>query len=76
MVQEAILFKDISYLQLWLPSCMTERIHLGNFGRGHYEEHFCKIIFNLVWLVVQEMFKIFLIWSSDSRLVRFLNETI
>ena len=19
-------------------------IHLGNFGRGHYEEHFCKII--------------------------------
>ena len=33
MVQK--LFKDISYLQLWWPSCSAEGNHLGNFGRGH-----------------------------------------
>ena len=35
-------------LQLWWQSCLAERNHIiGNFGRGHYEEHFCKIILNL-----------------------------
>ena len=24
-----------------------EQNHLCNFGRGHHEEHFCEIIFNL-----------------------------
>ena len=24
-----------------------EQNHLGNFGKGHYEEHFCEIILNL-----------------------------
>ena len=41
------MFKDISHLELWRPSCSTERNHLGNFGRGHYEEHFCDFTLNL-----------------------------
>ena len=41
-----MLFKDISYLELWLPFCSAERKHLYNFGRGHHEEQFCEIIFN------------------------------
>ena len=32
--------QDISYLQLWQPACLAEQNHLGNIGRGHYEEHF------------------------------------
>ena len=35
VVQE-MLFKDISYLELWWPSCSAEGNHLGNFGKGHY----------------------------------------
>ena len=42
-----MLFKDISYLELWQPFCSAERNHLCNFGRGHYEEQFCKTISNL-----------------------------
>ena len=38
---------DISYLELWLPSCSAERNHLYNFGRGFHEEQFCEIILNL-----------------------------
>ena len=37
-------FKDISHLELWWPSSSAVRNHLGNFGRGHYEEYFCEII--------------------------------
>ena len=40
MVQEQILFKDISYIQLWKLFCSTERNHLCNFGIGYYEEYF------------------------------------
>ena len=29
-----MLFKEISYLQLWLPLCSAEQNHLCNFGRG------------------------------------------
>ena len=47
MVQEEMPFKGISYLELWLPFCSAERNHLCKFGRGHYEEQFCKIILNL-----------------------------
>ena len=47
MVQEEMSFKDISYLELWRPFCSAEQSHLCNFGRGHYEEQFCEIIFNL-----------------------------
>ena len=38
--------KDISYLELWRPSCSVELNHLGNFYRGHYEENFCEINLN------------------------------
>ena len=39
VVQEEILFKDISDLKLWQPFCSAERNHLFIFGRGHYEKH-------------------------------------
>ena len=39
--------KDISYLELWRPSCSVERNHLCFFGRKCYEEQFCEIILNL-----------------------------
>ena len=42
-----MLFKDISYLELWRPFCSAEQNHLCNFGRGFYEEQFCGIILNL-----------------------------
>ena len=64
-----MLFKDISYLELWQPFCSAEQNHLCNFGRRYYEEQFCEIILNLV----QEMsFKCFLIWSSNSPPVRWI----
>ena len=40
-------FKDISYLELWQPFCLSEWNQLCNFGRGHCEEQFCEIILNL-----------------------------
>ena len=42
-----MLFKYISYLELWQPFCSVERNQLCNFGRGYYEEQFCEIILNL-----------------------------
>ena len=42
-----MLFKDISYLELWLLFCSAEWNHLPDFGRGHNEEQFCEIILNL-----------------------------
>ena len=36
-----------SYLTLRQPSYLAEQNHLGNLGRGHYEEHFCEIILHL-----------------------------
>ena len=53
-------FKDILYLQLWQPSCSAEQNHLGKFGRGHYEEHFCEIILNLDQLFRKCCLKYFL----------------
>ena len=47
MVPKHIWSEDISYLELWQPFCSVERNHLGNFGRGHYEEQFCEFILNL-----------------------------
>ena len=44
---EEMLFKDISYLELWQPFCSAVQNHLCNFGRGCYEEQFCEIILNL-----------------------------
>ena len=42
-----MLFKGISYLELWQPFCLPERNYLCNFGRGYQEEQFCEIILNL-----------------------------
>ena len=47
VILEVMLFKDISYLELWWPFCSVEPNHLCNFGKGHYEEQFCEIILNL-----------------------------
>ena len=47
MVQEEMLFKGISCLDIWQPFCSVECNHLCNFGRGYYEEQFCEIILNL-----------------------------
>ena len=63
-------FKDISYISLWLSFWSVERNYLGNFGRGHNEEHFCEIILNLDhWLRGEMLFKIFLIYSFGGHLV-------
>ena len=70
-VQERILFKDISYLELWGPFCSAEQNHLCNFQRRYYEEQFCEIILNLdQWFRRKCHLKIFLIWSSGSPFVQ------
>ena len=52
--------KYICYLELWQPSCLAGQNHLGNFGGGHYEEHFYEIILKFAqWFGCH--FKIFLI---------------
>ena len=64
VVQEEMLFKDISYLELLCPFCSAEQNHLCNFGRWYYEEQFCEIILNLdPWFRGKYLIKIFLIWS-------------
>ena len=51
VVMEEMLFKDISFLELWQPFCSAEQNHLCNFGRRSYEEQICEIILNLdQWL--------------------------
>ena len=47
VVQEEMLLKDISYLELWQPLCSVQGNHLCNFGRRHHKEQFCEIILNL-----------------------------
>ena len=42
-----VLFKDISYLELWRPLYSADGNHLYNFGRGYYEEQFYAFISNL-----------------------------
>ena len=57
-----MLFKGISYLELWQPFCSVRRNHLCNFGKGCYEVQFCEIIFNLgQWVKKKCRLKIFLI---------------
>ena len=66
-----MLFKDISYQELWQPFCSVEGNHLFEIGRGYYEEQFCDIILNLdQWLRRKCCLKIFLIWSSGSTFVQ------
>ena len=42
-----MLFKDISYLDLWQSFCSEEWNHLCSFGRGYYEKQFYEMILNL-----------------------------
>ena len=42
-----MLFKNISYLELWLSFCSAKRNHLCNLGRGYYEEQFCELFWIL-----------------------------
>ena len=64
-----MLFKDISYPELWWPFCSAERnnLCLFNFGRGYPEEQFYKKYFEFGPVVQEEItFERFLIWSSGS----------
>ena len=71
VVLEEMLFKDISYLELWQPFCSVEQNHVCNFGRGYYEEQSCEIILNLdQWLMRKCLLKIFLIWRSGGPFVQ------
>ena len=42
-----MVFKNISYLELWRPVCSVQRNHSCNFGKEHFEEQFCEIVLNL-----------------------------
>ena len=46
-----MLFKEVSYLELWWHFFSVEQNHFCNFGRGHHEEYSVKL---------------FLIWTSGS----------
>ena len=71
VVQQEMLFKDISYLELWQPLCSVDWNHLCNFGRRYHEEQSCEIILNLDhWLKRKFCLKVFLIWSSGSPFVQ------
>ena len=60
-------FIDISYLYLWQLLCSVAWNHLCNFGKRHYEEKSCEIIFNLDQRFMRKWrLKVFLIWSSGS----------
>ena len=66
-----MLWKDISYIELWQPFFSAERYHLCNFGIGYVEEQFCEIILNLGrWFRMRCRFYRFLIWSSGGLPVR------
>ena len=71
MVQKKMSFKDISYLQLWWPICLTEWNHLCKCGRGHYEGPLNEINSNLdKWFKRKFYFKIFLIYSCGGIFAR------
>ena len=73
VVQEQMLFKDISYLELWLPFCSAEQnnLCLCNFGRGYPEEQFYKNYFEFGPVVQEEItLERFLILSSGSHPVQ------
>ena len=42
-----MLFKGISYLELWWPFCSAEWNNWCNFGRRYPEKRFCAFILNL-----------------------------
>ena len=49
-----MLFKDISYLELWWPLCSAEWNHLCNFGRRPHEEQFCEIVSGTICAILVE----------------------
>ena len=66
VVEVEISFKDISYLELWVPFCSVEQNHLCTFGKGHY----VKFILNLDQCFSSRcLLNIILIWSSRSPFV-------
>ena len=46
MVQKEVLFKDISYLELWQPLLSAAPNYLCNFDRKYHKEQFYEIILN------------------------------
>ena len=42
-----MLFKGISYLELWQPFSSVDWNHFCNFDKGYYKERFCEIILKL-----------------------------
>ena len=65
-----MLFKYISYLELWWPFYSAEHNHLGKFSRGHHEKHFCEINLNLdQWFGGRCHLRIFLIKGSGGPFV-------
>ena len=70
VVQEEMLFKNISFLELWQSLCLVDWNHLCNFGRPR-EEQSCEIILNFdQWFRRKCCLKVFLIWSSGSPFVQ------
>ena len=66
-----MLFKDISYLELWQPLSSMGWNHLCNFGRRHIEEQSCEIILNLDQSFRRKCrLKVFLIWCPGSPFVQ------
>ena len=51
-----MLFKDISYLELWWPFCSAERNNLCTFGRGYPEEQFCRLFW--IWTRCLKIFNL------------------
>ena len=43
MVQNAMSFKEISYLERWQPLCSAYQNHLCNFGRRYHEKQLCEL---------------------------------
>ena len=60
VVQEEMLFKDISHLELWWLFCSAEGPFV-QFGRRHFEEYLCEIILNLYQWFRRYCLKLFLI---------------
>ena len=68
--QREMLFKDISYQELWQPLWSADQKHLCNYGRRYHETWFCEIILKLdQWFRRYCCLKVFHILSSGSPFV-------
>ena len=69
VVQEEMMLKNISYLEIWQPLCSVDWNHLCNIGRRHHEENSYEIILNLdQWFRRKCRLNVFLTWGSGSLL--------